>query len=372
MVRIFGGIRHHTEYIAQHHAGADADARLQDVVNRLRSRRFDGKEEGNNRAYGNDRESNAADGTLVFDLGNQIADRKCTNHAADRPDGLGVGVQQIIACIVRTEVQTEGHTALNDAPAEIRNRDLDDWPVALEDFKLLDKADLFRFLHVHLDDFLGGQDGDDEERRCEEREYNGCALVTGRAAASRVDDTQGREGQHGHGQECAGHTVAGQCAAGLGVAGHQSRHRRVGYVYHGVQQHEDKVHAQAPPGAHGFRPFEVGGKGQDVEDQHRDKREHNPGTIATPTGVGPVGQRANDRVVDRVPELGQKDDDIDNGCIDQRNVGQIEDQIRAYQRPAHITGKVTAGISHFLGDTQFGIFINRFHGPPPSLFHMKF
>ena len=88
------------------------------------------------------------------------------DHAHDGPECLCVRVQQFILRVVGAEVQTEGHAALDNAPCEICNRDLDDRPVACKGLELRDEADLLALLVIDLDDFLCGNAGDNKERNC--------------------------------------------------------------------------------------------------------------------------------------------------------------------------------------------------------------
>ena len=144
----------------------------------------------------------------------------------------------------------------------------------------------------------------------------------------------------------------------FGIAGHHGGHRGVSNIHHRIDQYEDEVHAETPPSTGGFRPFQIGGERQHVENQHWDKGEHDPGTVPPPAGARVVSQRADDGVVDRVPELRNENQQTDRRCVNQRNIGQEEYQVGADQRPAHIAGKVAAGVAYFARDIQLGILIH--------------
>ena len=62
-----------------------------------------------------------------------------------------------------------------------------------------------------------------------------------------------------------------------------------------------------------------------------------------------ISKGSDHRIIDCIPELGNKDYQTDNRTGNQRDICQEEYQIRSDQGPAHIAGKVTAGISDLLG-----------------------
>ena len=347
VIGIFGGVGHHAEHVAQHHAGAEAHDGIGHIVHGDAEAGVDGQEEGHDGTDGNEGEGNAAQGALVFGTLDQIADGEGANHADDGLQGLGVGVQQLISGVVGAEVHAEGLAAGDNAPAAVGDGDLDDRPVALQCPELGNEVGLLSLVRVNEYDLFGGSHCDNEERRCQDGEDNGRSLEALGAAAGGFHHAQSGKAEDCHGQEGASHTVAGQSAAGLGVAGQGGRHGGIGHVHHGVQQDQNEVHAQAPPGTGRLRPIGVGGKGQHVEHQHGDKGEHHPGAVAAPLGVGVVGQRAHHGIVQSVPELGDKHDRCHHGAVQQGHVGVEEHQVCADQGPAHITGEVAAAVSNF-------------------------
>ena len=206
-------------------------------------------------------------------------------------------------------------------------------------------VELLLLLGRRLDDFLGAKDGREDKRdrhaadheRCQQVAADGVALGAGELGDER-DEERRCNGAGDRGDE---DTIAGERGSLTRIRGDNAVQRGERDVPRGGGDNGNKVEDAAVGSTGADAPVRMCPEQQDDQRDQADCAAEHPRAIAAHLGVGAVGQRADHRVIDGVPDPADQEQDGDGARRDEGDIRHEKGQIRADQHPRQVIDQLT-------------------------------